>query len=64
MLIMDKSFPAKRFKSNKMFNCAMSRPEPILYSSEKIVGFKVPDKSTVDNSFHNFTDATCRAIGR
>ena len=24
------------------------------------MGFKIPDKSTVDHSFHGFTDATCQ----
>ena len=55
---MDESFPAKRFKSNKMINCATSGSEPTLHISEQFVGFKIPDKSTVDHSFHGFM-ATC-----
>ena len=51
---MDESFPLKRFKSN---NRATYGSEAI---SEGIVGFKVPDESTVDHSFHCFTDATCQ----
>ena len=65
---MDESFPAKRFKSNKMINRATLRSEATLHISETFVGFKIPDKSTVDHSFHGFTDATCQSnraiIGR
>ena len=65
---MDESFPAKQFKSNKMINRATSGSEATLHISEQIVGFKVPDKSTVNHSFHGFTDATCQCnrtiIGR
>ena len=57
---MDESLPTKRFKSNKMNNCATSGSEATLHISEQVVGFKVPDKSTVDHSFHGFTDATCQ----
>ena len=56
---MDESFPAKRFKSNKMINRATSGPEATLHICEQFVGFEIPDKSTVDHSFHDFTDATC-----
>ena len=59
MLIKDESFPEKRFKSNKMINRATFGSEATLHISEQIVGFKIPDMSTVDNSFHGFTDATC-----
>ena len=65
---MDESFPAKRFKSNKMINRATSGSEATLHTSEQFVKFKIPDKSTVDHSFHGFTDATCQSnrtiIGR
>ena len=57
---MDESFPAKQFKSNKMINRATSGSEATLYVSEQFVRFKIPDKSTVDHSFHGFTDATCQ----
>ena len=57
---MDESFPAKHFKSNKIINRAMSRSEPTLHISEQFVGFKIPDKPTVNRSFHCFTDATCQ----
>ena len=58
---MDESFPAKRLKSNKMINDrATSGSEATLHINEQIVGFKVPDKSTVDHLFHGFTDATCQ----
>ena len=45
---MDESFPAKRFKSNKMTNHAMSESEDTLHNSEQNVAFKVPDKYTFD----------------
>ena len=65
---MDESLPAKRFKSNKIINRATSGFEATLHISEQFVGFKIPDKSTVDHSFHVFTDATCQSnraiIGR
>ena len=65
---MDESFPAKRFKPNKMINRATSGSEGTLHICEQFVGFKIPDKSTVDHSFHGFTDATCQSnraiIGR
>ena len=65
---MDESFPAKRFKSNKIINRATSGSEATLHICEQFVGFKIPDKSTVDNSFHGFTDATYQSskaiIGR
>ena len=65
---MDESFPAKRFKHNKIINRARSGSETTLHINEQIVGFKLPDKSTVDHSFHGFTDATCQSnraiIGR
>ena len=51
---MDESFPTKRFKSNKMINRATLGSEAILHISEQFVGFKIPDKSTVDHSFHSF----------
>ena len=41
-----------------MLNRAMSESEIALHISEQVVGFKVPDTSTVDHSFHGFTDAT------
>ena len=51
-----------------MINCATSGPEATLHISEQIVGFKIPDKSMVDHSFHGFTDTTCQSnrviIGR
>ena len=52
---MDESFPAKRFKSIKLINRATSGSEATLHFNGQIVGFK----STVDHSFHGFTDATC-----
>ena len=58
---MDESFPAKRFKSNKMINRATSGSEATLRICEQFVGFKIPDKSTVDHSFHGFTDTTCQS---
>ena len=65
---MDESFPAKRFKYNKMINRATSGSEPTLHISDQFVGFKIPDKSTVNHSFQCFTDATCQCnrtiIGR
>ena len=54
---MDDSFPTKRFK---MTNRITSGCEPTLHISEQFVGFEIPDKSTVDHSFHGFTDATCQ----
>ena len=51
---MDESFPAKRFKSNKMIKCAMSRYEPTMHISEESVEFKILDRSTVDHLFHGF----------
>ena len=42
MLIMDESFPAKRFKSNKMINRATSGSEPTLHVSKQVVGLKIP----------------------
>ena len=65
---MDESFPAKRFKSNKMINRTTCGCEATLHISEQFVGFNIPDKSTVDHSLHGFTDATCQSnraiIGR
>ena len=65
---MDESFPAKRFKSNKMVNRATLGSEATLHISDQFVGFKIPDKSTIDHLFHGFTDATCQSntvvIGR
>ena len=57
---MDEMFPAKCFKSNKMINHAMSGSEPTLHICVQFVGFKIPDKSTVVQSFYGFTDATCQ----
>ena len=57
---MDESFPAKRFKSKKMINNATSGSEPTLHISDQFVGFKIPDKSAVNHSFHGFTVATCQ----
>ena len=56
---MDESFPAKRLKSKKMINRATSGCEASLHIKEQIVGFEIPDKSTVDHYFHAFTYATC-----
>ena len=42
------------FKSD-MINHATSGSEATLHINEKIVGYKVPDKSIVDHSFHGFT---------
>ena len=50
---MDESFSAKRFKSNQMINRATSRSEPTLHISEQFVGFEIPDKLTVNHSFHS-----------
>ena len=65
---MDESFPAKCFKPYKMINRATSGSETTFHISEQFVGFKILDKSTVDHSFHGFTDATCQCsmmiIGR
>ena len=47
---MDESFPAKRFKS-----------EPTLHVSKQVMGLEIPDKSTIDLSFHGLTDATCQS---
>ena len=38
---MDESFPAKRFKFNKMINRATSGSEATLHISEQFVGFKM-----------------------
>ena len=57
---MDESFPTKHFKHNKMINRARFGSEATLRINEQIVGFKVPDKFTVDHSFHGFTEATCQ----
>ena len=38
---MDESFPAKRLKSNKMINRAMSRSETTLHISEQFMGFNI-----------------------
>ena len=56
-----KASPVKRFKSNKVINRATSGSEATLHISEQLVRFKIPDMSTVDNSFHGFTDATCQS---
>ena len=65
---MEESFPPKRFKSNKMINRTTSGSEPTLHVSDQFVGFKIPDKFTVNHSFHGFTDAICQCnktiIGR
>ena len=61
VLIMDESFPAKHFKSYKVINRATSGSEPTLHVSKQVVGLEIPDKSTVDHSFHGFTDATCQS---
>ena len=58
---MDESFPAKCFKSNKMINTATSGSEPTLHISKQVMGLEIRDKSTVDHSFHGFTDATCQS---
>ena len=55
---MDESFPAKRFKSNKMINSATSGSEPTLHVSKQVMGLEIPDKSKIDHSFRGFTDAT------
>ena len=60
---MDKSFSAKRLKTNKIINRPTCGSEATLHISGQIVGFKVPDKSTVDYSFHGFTDGTCQSNG-
>ena len=57
---MGESFPAKRFKSNKMINRATSGSKPTLHISDQFVGFKIPEESTVNHSSHGFTDATCQ----
>ena len=54
--VMDESFPAKCFKSNKMINCSTFGSGATLHFSEQIVGFKVRDKFTDDHSFQGFTD--------
>ena len=51
----------KGFESNKMITRAISRSERRLHISEQFVGFKEPDKSTVDHSFHGFRDVTCQS---
>ena len=43
-----------------MINHSTSSSKPTLYISEQFVGFEIPDKSTVDHSFHGFIDATCQ----
>ena len=43
-----------------MINRATSGSQPTLYVSKQCMGFKIPDKSTVDHSFHGFTYATCQ----
>ena len=57
---MDERFPAKCFKSYNMINHATFRSEPTLHISKQVVSLKIPDKSTIDHSFHGFTDATCQ----
>ena len=64
VLIAYENFPAKRFKSKKMVNRTSSRSKSILHISEQFVGFKIPDKSTVDYSFHGFTDTGCQCNTR
>ena len=44
---------------NKMINRATSGSEPTLHVSEQVIGLEIPDKSTVDHSFHGFTYTTC-----
>ena len=58
---MDESFPAKRFKSNKMINSTTSGSEPTLHVSKQVMGLEIPDKSTIDHWLHGFTDATCQS---
>ena len=41
-----------------MIVSAASRYETTLHISEYMVGFEIPDKPTVNLSFHGFTDAT------
>ena len=60
MLIIDESYPAKCFKSDNMINRATSRSEPTLHVSKQVVGLEIPDKSTIDHSFHGLIDATCQ----
>ena len=43
-----------------MINRATSRPEPTLHITGQAVGFEIPDTSTIDHSFHDFTDAPCQ----
>ena len=43
-----------------MIDRATSKSEYTLHISEQVVGFEIPDKSTVDHSLHGFTDATCQ----
>ena len=61
---MDESFPANRFKSYKMINRATSGSESTMHVSKQVVWLEIPDKSTIDNSFHGLTDATCQSKGR
>ena len=60
---MDKRFSAKRLKTNKIINRPTCGSEATLHIIGQIVGFKVPDKSTADYSFHDFTDGTCQRNG-
>ena len=64
---MNESFLAKHFKSKKI-NRTTSGSKSTLHIREQIEGFKVPDKSTVDNLFDGYTDGTCQSnrtiIGR
>ena len=57
----DESFPAKHFKSNKMINRTTSGSEPTLHVSKQVVWLEIPDKSTINHSFHGLTDASSQS---
>ena len=63
MLILDDGFPTKYFESNKMINCVAFRPDLTLHIMKRFVGLKIPDKSTVHNLFHAFTNRACQSNG-
>ena len=40
---------------------ATSGSESTLHVSKQVVGLKIPDKSTIDHSFHGLVGATCQS---
>ena len=61
---MDESFPAKRFKSNKMINRATVGSEATLHISEQFVGFKIQTSLRLIIRYMVLQMQLVKAIGR